>query len=76
MQRVSVDKKTKTRNQTDSPANKLIQCKTYQNEKHLSIGGKEQTQPDMFSCPHYDDDESVGGEPNVVDITDDFDNNS
>ena len=29
----------------------------------------------MFSCPRYDED-SEGGEPDVVDITDDFDNNS
>ena len=33
-------------------------------------------EPDMFSCPQYDEVESYGGEPNVVDITDDFDNNS
>ena len=33
-------------------------------------------QSDMFSCPRYDDNDSDLGEPNVVDITDDFDNNS
>lgn len=31
--------------------------------------------PDMFSCPRYDDDSDLG-EPNVVDITDDFEDNS
>jgi hypothetical protein len=30
----------------------------------------------MFSCPRFDENESMDGEPNVVDITDDFDNNS
>ena len=30
----------------------------------------------MFSCPRYDDNDSDLGEPNVVDITDDFENNS
>ena len=32
-------------------------------------------EPDMFSYPQYDEADS-GGEPNVVDMTDDFDNNS
>ncbi len=33
-------------------------------------------EPEMFSCPQYEKGISDEGQPNVVDVTDDFDNTS
>jgi hypothetical protein len=70
----SSDKQAKTRNQSKSPVNKHIVSRTIENEKPIDMSIRDE--PDMFNYPQYDVDESDEGEPNVVDITDDFDSNS
>jgi hypothetical protein len=52
---------------------KLTPSRTIQTQKPITMSKDE---PNMFSNPYYDEADSDGGEPNVVDITDDFDNNS
>ena len=74
IQRNSPDQKAKTRNQTKSPDKKFIESRTIENQKPVIMSSR--VEPDMFNYAQYDEADSDAGEPYVVDITDDIDNNS